>query len=333
VLDRFRELGIRPVVAVELEFYLIDGALNAQGLPQPPPSPLTGRREHRTQINSMIDLDAYSKVLADIDATCLAQKVPSTTALAEYGPGQFEVNLAHCADALLCCDQAVRFKRLVKCVARHHGMDATFLAKPYADMAGSGLHLHVSLNDAEGRNVFADEHPLGTPLMRHAAAGLLATMADGMAIFAPLANSWRRFRPSAYVPLTADWSVNNRGAALRVPVSDAANRRLEHRAAGADANPYLVMAWVLGGILKGITDRQEPRAPLQGNAYRLGQELGEPLPHYWPTALDRFQQSQFARELLGPDLHRLYGMVKRHELDEFNGFVTAQEMALYLPAL
>jgi glutamine synthetase len=333
VMQRFRELGLTPVVAVELEFYLIDGALNAQGLPQPPASPLTGRREHRTQINSMIDLDAYSKVLADIDATCLAQKVPSTTALAEYGPGQFEVNLAHCADAVLCCDQAVRFKRLVKCVARHHGMDATFLAKPYADMAGSGLHLHVSLNDAQGRNVFADEHPLGTPLMRHAAAGLLATMADGMAIFAPLANSWRRFRPSAYVPLTADWSVNNRGAALRVPVSDTANRRLEHRAAGADANPYLVMAWVLGGILKGLTDKQEPRAPLQGNAYKIGQELGEPLPHYWPTALDRFQQSPFAKQLLGPDLHRLYSMVKRHELDEFNGFVTAQEMALYLPAL
>jgi len=333
VLERFRELGLTPVVAVELEFYLIDGALNAQGLPQPPPSPLTGRREHRTQINSMIDLDAYSKVLADIDATCLAQRVPSTTALAEYGPGQFEVNLAHCADAIVCCDQAARFKRLVKCVARHHGMDATFLAKPYADMAGSGLHLHVSLNDADGRNAFADEHPLGTQLMRHAAAGLLATMADGMAVFAPLANSWRRFRPSAYVPLTADWSVNNRGAALRVPVSDAANRRLEHRAAGADANPYLVMAWVLGGILKGITDKQEPRAPLQGNAYKIGQELGEPLPHYWPTALDRFQHSHFAQELLGPDLHRLYSMVKRHELDEFNGFVTAQEMALYLPAL
>ncbi len=232
----------------------------------------------------MIDLDACSKVLADIDSACGVQQVPSTSALAEYGPGQFEVNLAHGADALAACDQAVRFKRIVKCVARHHGMDATFLAKPYADMAGSGLHIHVSLNDADGRNVFAGHDARGSASMRHAAAGLLATMADGMAIFAPLANSWRRFRSEAYVPLTADWSVNNRGAALRVPVSDAANRRLEHRVAGADANLYLVMSWVLGGILKGLAERREPRAPLEGNVYKDAREQGEALPRYWPSA-------------------------------------------------
>jgi glutamine synthetase len=169
--------------------------------------------------------------------------------------------------------------------------------------------------------------------MRHAAAGLLATMAEGMAIFAPLANSWRRFRPEAYVPLSADWSVNNRGAALRVPVSDAANRRLEHRAAGADANLYLVMAWVLGGILKGLDEKLPVRAPLQGNAYKGRRELGEALPRYWPTALDHFDGSQFARELLGPELHQLFATVKRHELDAFNALPTAQEFALYLPAL
>jgi glutamine synthetase len=259
--------------------------------------------------------------------------VPATSALAEYGPGQFEVNLAHGADALAACDQAVRFKRIVKCVARHHGMDATFLAKPYADMAGSGLHIHVSLNDAKGRNIFADADPRGSAPMRHAAAGLLATMAEGMAIFAPLANSWRRFRAEAYVPLTADWSVNNRGAALRVPVSDVANRRLEHRVAGADANLYLVMSWVLGGILQGLAERQEPRAPLEGNVYKGERQLGEALPRYWPSALDRFDDSRFARELLGPELHRLFAMVKRHELDEFNRLPTPQEFALYLPAL
>jgi glutamine synthetase len=333
VLAQFTALGLTPVVAVELEFYLIDSERTALGLPQPPRSPLTGRREHRTQINSMIDLDAYSSVLAGIDRACHIQAVPSTTALAEYGPGQFEVNLQHSDNALAACDQALRFKRIVKCVARHHGMDATFLPKPYADMAGSGLHVHVSLNDARGDNVFASEHPLGTETMQHAAAGMLATMADGMAIFAPLANSWRRFRPEAYVPLTADWSVNNRGAALRVPVSDARNRRLEHRVAGAEANIYLVMSWLLGGILKGLRDKQLPHAPLEGNAYTGTPRLGEALPRYWPTALDRFDQSPFARELLGPELHRLYSTVKRYELDEFNSHVTPQECAVYLPAL
>jgi glutamine synthetase len=332
VLEKFKAAGLAPVVAIELEFYFIDRERTAAGYPQPPRSPLTGRREHRTQINSMVDLDEYSALLAGIDAACRVQGVPSTTALAEYGPGQFEVNLLHGNDALAACDQAARFKRIVKCVARHHGMDATFLPKPYADMAGSGLHVHVSLNDANGTNVFASDHPLGSAVMRHAAAGMLATMAEGMAVFAPLANSWRRFRPEAYVPLTADWSVNNRGAALRVPVSDAANRRLEHRVAGAEANLYLVMCWILGGIFKGLTERHLPRPPLEGNAYHKD-SLGEPLPRYWPTALDRFETSDFARELLGPDLHRLYSLVKRQELDDFNAHVTPQECELYLPTL
>ncbi len=326
-------LGLRPVVAIELEFYLIDRERTALGLPQPPRAPLTGRREYRTQINSMVDLDEYSAVLADIDAACRTQHVPSTTALAEYGPGQFEVNLMHCPNPLLACDQAMRFKRIVKCVSRRHGMDATFLPKPYADMAGSGLHVHVSLNDAQGRNVFASESPLGSEPMQHAAAGLLATMADGMALFAPLANSWRRFRAESYVPLTADWSINNRGAALRVPASDAANRRLEHRVAGAEANPYLVMGWILGGILKGLNDARAPRDPLTGNAYHPEGALGEGLPGYWATALERFERSAFAQQLLGEKLHRLYARVKRRELDDFSAVVTPHECALYLPAL
>jgi glutamine synthetase len=137
----------------------------------------------------------------------------------------------------------------------------------------------------------------------------------------------------AYVPLTADWSVNNRGAALRVPVSDEANRRLEHRAAGADANPYLVTAWVLGGILKGLEERREPRPPIEGNLYRGAASRGEPLPRYWPGALDRFEASAFARELLEPDLHRLFALVKRYELDEFNRQVTPGEIASLLPAI
>jgi glutamine synthetase len=332
MLQRFQALGLTPVVAVELEFYLIDRERSPAGLPQPPRAPLTGRREHRTQINSMLDLDEYSAVLAGIDTACRAQQVPSTMALAEYGAGQFEVNLQHGEDALRVCDEAMRFRRIVKCVSRHHGMDATFLSKPYSDMAGSGLHLHVSLNDAQGQNVFASEAPLGSTSMQHAAAGLLGTMAEGMALFAPLANSWRRLRPAAYVPLTADWSVNNRGAALRVPVSDARNRRLEHRVAGAEANPYLVMTWVLGGILKGLLERKLPRAPLEGNAYDA-HAGGEALPRYWPVALDRFAHSEFARETLGPSLHRLYSMVKRHELDEFSAMVTPQECSIYLPAL
>src|SRR5690349_14770975 len=136
-LEAFAALGLTPVVAIEYEFYLVDSQRGADGLPQPPRGPLTGRREYRAQINSMADLNEYSQVLAEIDRVCRLQNVPATSSLAEYGPGQYEVNLAHAPDALRVCDEALRFKRIVKSVARAHGCEATFLPKPYRDMAGS----------------------------------------------------------------------------------------------------------------------------------------------------------------------------------------------------
>lgn len=331
VLDRFHRLNLTPVVAIEYEFYFVDLQRGPDGLPRPPAGPLTGRREFRTQINSMADLSEYSPLLAAIDAACRAQGVPATTALAEYGPGQFEVNLAHQPDALAACDQAMRFKRIVKSVARAHGRDATFLAKPYRDMAGSGLHVHASLLDAGGRNLFACDDPAQSSDLRHAICGLVDSLGEGMAICAPGPNSYRRFRPEAYVPLTSSWSVNNRGSAIRVPVSDAANRRIEHRLAGADANPYLVVAWMLAGIHRGLSRGAEPPPPLSGNAYR--QADGPPLPVHWASALERFRASDFAREYLGKPFAQLYAVVKQGELDEFNSHVSPLEIEWYMGPL
>ncbi|MGH8285798.1 MAG: glutamine synthetase family protein [Steroidobacteraceae bacterium] len=330
VLERLRAIGLTPVVAIEYEFYFIDRERGPEGLPRPPAAPLTGRRELRTQINSMADLDEYSRLLSDIDAACRAQAIPATGALAEYGPAQYEVNLQHLPDALLACDQAMRFKRIVKSVARTHGCEATFLAKPYRGMAGSGLHVHVSLLDQQGRNVFACDDALMHEPLLNAVEGLLETLADGMAICAPNANSYRRFRPEAYVPLVASWSVNNRGSAIRIPASDAANRRIEYRLAGADANPYLVVAWVLAGIHSGTTRRLRPPPALVGNAYKQG---GEPLPIHWPLALERFERSRFANEYLGEAFTRLYVTVKRSELEEFASHVTPLECQWYLAPL
>lgn len=331
VLERVTALGLTPVVAIEYEFYFVDPERRSDGLPQPPRGPLTGRREFRTQINAMADLNEYSALLSQVSRTCLAQEVPATSALPEYGPGQYEVNLQHLPDALAACDQALRFKRIVKSVARAHGIDATFLAKPYRDMAGSGLHIHLSLLDGDGRNVFACDDPATHAPLRHAVAGLLDTMADGMAICAPGPNSYRRFRSEAYVPLAPSWSINNRGAAVRIPASDAANRRLEYRQAGADANPCLVLAWMLAGLHHGLTTRREPPPPVSGNAYT--QPTGEPLPTHWATAVERFAASTFAREYLGERFARLYATVKRAELDEFNSYVTPLECAWYLGPL
>jgi glutamine synthetase len=329
-LGLFESLGLTPVIAIEYEFYLVDIERAASGLPQPPKGPLTGRREYRTQINSMTDLNEFSPLLSDIDRVCREQNVPTTSALAEYGPGQYEVNLAHGPDALRACDEALRFKRIVKCVARKHGCDATFLPKPYRDMAGSGLHVHVSLLDSSGRNVFAAASAAESPLLRHAIAGLLASLGDGMAICAPGPNSYRRFRPEAYVPIHPTWSVNNRGSAVRVPASDATNLRLEHRLAGADANPYLVTAWILAGIHDGLTRKLEPPPVTTGNAY---EQSGEPLPLAWNEAIERFASSEFARQYVGEKFTHLFATVKRAEMQEFNSHVTPLEVARYMGPL
>jgi len=330
VLGGFTRLGLMPVVAIEYEFYLVDTQRGADGLPQPPKGPLTGRREFRTQINSMTDLNEYSPLLDEIDRVCRLQNVPATSSLAEYGPGQYEVNLAHAPDALRVCDEALRFKRIVKSVARAQGCEATFLPKPYRDMAGSGLHIHVSLVDDAGRNIFAAANPLDSTPLRHVIGGTLSTLADGMALCAPGPNSYRRFRSEAYVPLHPTWSINNRGSAIRVPASDANNLRIEHRLAGADANPYLVLAWVFAGMLHGLENRLEPPAVLTGNAYL---QEGDPLPTNWPAAIERFAASDFARAALGEKFTHLFTTVKRAEMQEFNSHVSPLEIARYLGPL
>jgi glutamine synthetase len=327
VLARFAPLGLRPVMAVELEFYLVDRERTPQGHAQPPRQPLTGRREHKTQINSMAELDEYSDVLAAIASAAQIQELPTGTVLAEYGPGQFEVNLHHVDDALLACDHAIRLKRLIKGVALQHGMEATFMPKPYRDHAGSGAHLHVSLVDADGRNIFAADDQAGSPVLRHAIGGLAATINDTMAVCAPTANSYRRFQPEAYVPLNPSWSVNNRGVAFRVPFGPPASRRVEHRVAGAEANPYLLAAMVLAGMHVGITRKLDPGPVLAGNAYR---DSTPTVPLTWAEALAAFEQSAFAREYLGERFTQLYARTRRGEMQDFNSYVSSLEYSWYL---
>jgi glutamine synthetase len=329
VLGRYAKRGWRPVVAIELEFYFVDPERTPAGHAQPPRSQLTGRREHRTQINSMADLNSVSDILSEIAANCAVQDVPTGTALAEYGPSQWEVNLRHVDDARLACDQAIRFKRIVKGIALRHGLEATFMAKPYEDMAGSGMHMHVSVQNESGHNVFASADELGNALLKHAAAGLLATMADGMAVFAPNANSYRRLRPEAYVPTHATWGYNNRGVAVRVPVSGPEDRRLEHRVAGADANPYLLCAVVLAGMLHGIEKKLAAPEALTGNAY--SQRSSAPrLPTDWPTALAHFGASSVLREFLGDRFVQLYEVTRRGEMQDFMARLTPLDFAWYL---
>jgi len=331
VVDRFAELGLRPVVALEVEFYVVDPRRTRRGGIRPAATPGKSGRRSGKQINSMARIEELSGILAEISRTCEIQNVPATSMLAESGPGQYEVNLRHVADPCLACDHVIRLKRIVRGVFLKHGLHTTFMAKPYADEPGSGTHIHVSLLRDDGRNEFASESLDPNPTLRYAIGGLAQTMAESMLVFAPTANSYRRFRPECYVPMGPTWGLNNRGVALRIPADTFENRRVEHRVAGADVNPYLLAALVLAGVHRGITHRIEPGEPVSGNPYREGAETAL-LPTNWYEAALMFERSSFIREYLGPDFQQLFATTRRAELRAFDSQVTPLEYDWYLTA-
>ncbi len=319
--------GLTPVIAVELEFYLVDPGRAPDAPPRPPISPKSGLPQDRTQVYGLAELEDFEAVLDDITAACRIQGIPAGTAIAEYGPGQYEITLSHIPDALRAADDAVLFKRVVRGVAQRHGLDATFMAKPYSDQASSGTHVHMSLLDKAGRNVFAADDPEGSETLRWAIGGLAATMPDAMALAAPGANSWRRFQTGSYAPTVVAWGVNNRTAPLRIPAGPPDSRRVEYRIAGADANPYLVVAALLAGLLHGLDNRIDPGPPTEGNAYDAAAPR---LPRTWDAALDLFDGSAPLRRWLGDAFVDTYRTTKLAELAKFAQAVTPLEYAWYL---
>lgn len=220
----------------------------------------TNLRQQGTQYCNPEDMAEFDDFLESVRLACVEQGIPATTAHLEYAPAQFEINLHHVDDVVAACDHAVLLKRLIKGVAGQKGMGATFMAKPFAEHPGSGLHIHISVYDADGNNIFADRNSEANPPismeMRNAIGGLGELMAESQAIFAPNANSYRRLQPGLFVPLSPNWGYNHRDVSLRIPVSDPSNLRIEHRVAGADANQYLVMACILAGIHHGLSRRK-----------------------------------------------------------------------------
>jgi glutamine synthetase len=324
-------MGLTPVVAIELEFYLLDG----EGAETPRPKlgriPGTTLQQDGPQYNSLDDLADLDAYFGDVEAACRAQGIPASAALAEFAPGQYEINLHHIDDPLLACAHALMLKRVVKGVARRHGMGASFMAKPFAGSAGSGLHVHVSLLDTTGRNIFAHQDGGGDlPIsmqLRHAIGGLAATMDEGMAIFAPNANSYRRLRPASFVPLTPNWGINHRRLALRIPLAAAKDMRVEHRVAGADANPYLVMAAVLAGIHHGLTQRCDP-----GPMVPTGAVIDEviTLPTRWEPALTAFANATVLPRYLGEEFAHIYAICRRTESERFHAEIGRQDYEWYL---
>ncbi|WP_044871693.1 glutamine synthetase family protein [Pseudomonas sp. LFM046] len=325
VIDRLKADGFHPVMACELEFYLLDQKRDAAGRPQPALD-ADGNRPRSTQVYGLRELEQIEPFLADLYAACKAQGIPARTAISEYAPGQVEITLEH-GDALDAMDQAVRYKRLVKGVAHAHGMQACFMAKPFAEIAGTGMHMHVSLADGEGRNLFASEDPAGTPLLRQAVGGMLESLLDSLLMFCPNANSYRRFQANSYAPLAPTWGVDNRTVSLRVPGGPANSRHIEHRICGADANPYLAAAAILAGIHRGIRENIDPGRPIEGNGYAQAKEL---LPTDWLTSLRALEKSSWARDAFGTAFLGVYLAVKRAEYRQFMSEVGEQDWRWYL---
>lgn len=340
-IDRLRARALNPVLAVELEFYVLREGAQREGARREgalAPAGRIGREEGRIEAYSLARLEELAPMFDEVYAAARAQGVPAETLMSEYAPGQFEITLTHRHDALRAVDEAVMLKRLLRGVAARHGYLVTFMAKPFVDLAGSGMHLHVSLSEEGGRNLFADEDPAGAPLLRHAIGGLKATMAESLLVFAPNGNSYRRFRSQSYAPTAASWGVNNRSVSLRIPVGPPASRHVEHRIAGADANPYLAAAVVLAGIERGIQDRLDPGPPVTGNGYQataapadgVAASAAHELPKTWQAAIDRAAASTFLREALGEGFLKVFLAIKRQECDRFSAEVTELDRAWYL---
>jgi len=333
-LQPLQAMNLQPIVATELEFYLLK---NGEGnVPEPLLGKIPGTQidQPGTQYAMPEDLWDNDAFLEDVRKACEVQNVPMITVHSEFSPGQFEINLHHVDDPVSACDHAILLKRIVKGVAREHGMAATFMAKPFMDVPGSGLHVHFSLYDAEGSNIFANPSSSDVPAisdkLRHAIGGLAETMGDAMAIFAPNANSYRRLIPGNFAPLTPNWGYNHRDVALRIPVSGHEDCRVEHRVAGADANPYLVMAALAAGIHYGLEAGSDP-----GEMVPEGLEIEEEitLPRIWSLALDEFDSSAVLPQYLGQDYCRLFGTVRRGECEQFTAQVSNVDYEWYLRAM
>lgn len=325
VLSRFEVDKVTPVIALEFEFFLFE----AGSMPPKPLAPPNGMPSG-TDANcfNMEIFSDFAPLLQEIEEGCKAQGLSIAGLVCEYGNGQFEVNIDHSPNVMKQCDDAVMLKRVVRGVAQKHGLLASFMAKPVNDEVGSGLHAHVSLLDDDGINIFSAEH--GEERLKHAVGGMLETMREATALFAPNANSFRRFDEEWFAPVVPCWGENNRRLAIRLPLAERVNRRFEHRVAGADASPHLVVAAILAGAHHGLTVEIDP-----------GQALGEfdipnftnILPERWKIALEELKSGSVMKNYLGDEFVALYLQVRESEEEAFHRVVGTADFDQYLRVL
>ncbi|MEV4098028.1 glutamine synthetase family protein [Streptosporangium saharense] len=324
---RLADLGLTALAGPELEYYLLE--------PDPTHGSSSGWRRYDDALGNVYVTgrkgDRLSHVLRTL-RTLRKLDIGVTMGNHEFSGGQFEINLHH-SEALDAADRAFRFKGAIKELARHDGLMATFMAKPFDDEGGSGFHVHLSCTDAEGRNVFAAdpgdegaEHGLSATAL-HAIGGVLAHAPALAALLNPTINSYKRFGPDTLAPWLNDWGLDNRSAMLRIPPERGAGSRIEVRLGDASANPYLGIAGLLGAVYLGIRDRIKPPAPLEGYGYDAAK--APVLPMTLPAALDAFEADGELIEVLGKEFAAAYLVYKRDEVQRFSRTVTDWEFREY----
>jgi len=313
-----------PVVAFELEFYLLEPGTDwDDGMPAPVGA---SSGPDRQRMYGLDDLAEYGGLFEDIRHAADAQNLPIDTIVKEAAPGQFEVNLKHRCDPLRAADDVIMLRRIVFGCARKHGLQATFMAKPFIEYAGNGMHVHASMLNGEGKNVLAGE--VGGANLGGVIAELIRTMPQGLLLFINSWNGFRRIQPGSYAPTRAVWAENNRSVALRIPASTEENRRIEHRIAGADANPYIVLCAILQAMMDGLEKLETPPPPVTGNAYE--NTTAQQLPDDMDEALQLTQSGDFCDRALGPELSKIYKDLKRAEILAFWAEITPLERTTYL---
>lgn len=311
VLSFFEEAGLAPIVAPELEFFLVEQSADAD-IPLVTPTGRSGRAEKARQAYGIDAVNEFDPLFEEIYDHCEAQGLDIDTLSHEAGAAQMEINFNHGAPMEL-ADQAFLFKRTVRQTALNHKVHATFMAKPMQEQPGSAMHIHASvINKATGKNIFVDADGAETDEFLHAIAGMQRHLVGAMALMAPYVNSYRRRTGADDSPANLAWGMDNRTVGLRVPLGHPESRRIENRLPGADANPYLAIAATLAAIWLGLKEKKRPSRPRTVS----GEDL-ETLPKNLDIALDVLEKPGPLHDVLGPDFVKLFIEVKRAEADAF----------------
>ena len=323
VLENYDKKGWQVIAATELEFFLVHDHSPRLA---PPKNPFNSRSLCNSDTLSLELLDIFEIFFNDLYQACDQMGIDTQAASSECGIGQFEMSLKHC-NAMKMADNTWLFKSLVRGLARKHNMAATFMAKPFVDDAGNGLHVHFSVIDEDGVNIFDDGTELGSSLLKNAVAGCLQAMQASTLIFAPYPNSYKRMVNGSHAPTSVCWAYENRTAAIRIPSGDLKARRIEHRVAGGDINPYLLFSSILGAAFLGIDENLKPPAALIGNAYE--QNFGRLVPDI-ETALSIFEKDKTIAKILPHNLIQHFCRTKRQEISTFEKLGEENHWETYL---